>query len=66
MTYEEIGNGVYICTRCKGRDLVFDATAVFNKRTCKFEMLDVLDGVFCNTCGETTREEWIEPDYLQE
>lgn len=58
---DSIGHGVYICTRCKGQDLVFDATAVFNKRTLLFEMLDVLEGVYCKTCQETTREEWVEP-----
>ena len=63
---DNLGDGAYICTRCKGQDLVFDATAVFNKRTGKFEMMDVLDGVWCNTCSERTRDEWVEPHYLQE
>lgn len=58
---DNLGNGVYVCTICKGQDLVFDATATFNKRTGRFEMKDVLDGVFCNTCDTHVRDEWIEP-----
>lgn len=54
-------NGNYVCTRCGGTNLVFDANATFNNRTGLFELTDVRDGVFCYDCGEKTRDEWREP-----
>lgn len=62
---DNLGHGVYICRLCGSQDLEFDATAVFNKRTGKFELMNVLDGVYCNKCDHQVTEEWIEPEYLQ-
>ena len=53
----------YVCRDCASEDLLFDSISRFNQRTLMFDLVEVLDGVYCNSCEEyVTAEE----DYTDE
>lgn len=53
---------VPVCRECGSTRVVVDATVAFNSASGLWEVIDVLDGAFCQACEEQTEFEWTKPD----